>query len=402
MSAPHTDTNAASVPPEKQIRKVDFHLIPIPKNRRYNGTMKPEEQFVFSWRLNLVFATAATVSVMNLYYIQPMTVEIARYFNVTDDATSHIPTLAQAGYGCGIFFVSPLGDLIRRRELVLLLMTITTALSIGLALAKDIPMLEGISFLVGFFTVTPQICIPWTADLAPANIRAKAMSITLSGLIFGLVFGRVLAGIISNFASWRDAYWLAVGLQGAMTGILWLVLPDTPDKDIGLSYFQVLVSMVKFFYKYPTLVQAGATSFFTSAVFAGFWTTLTYLLSNPPYHYDSLDIGLFGLLGIIGALLAPQWGRLVDRIAPWFGQIIGVFICLVAMLVALGGASINIGAVGPHEVGWIGWSGGSNVLREKMTDLSPEALTEGMRKKKADVEVKGGEKDAEVRAPTAG
>ncbi len=40
------------------------------------------------------------------------------------------------------------------------------------------------------------------------------MSITLSGLIFGLVLGRVLAGIISNFASWRDTYWLAVGLQG--------------------------------------------------------------------------------------------------------------------------------------------------------------------------------------------
>jgi hypothetical protein len=40
------------------------------------------------------------------------------------------------------------------------------------------------------------------------------MSITLSGLIFGLVLGRVLGGIMANFASWRDTYWLAVGLQG--------------------------------------------------------------------------------------------------------------------------------------------------------------------------------------------
>jgi len=61
--------------------------------------------------------------------------------------------------------------------------------------------------------VTPQICIPWTADLAPSNRRARAMSITLSGLISGLVLGRVLAGIISNFASWRDTFWMAVGLQ---------------------------------------------------------------------------------------------------------------------------------------------------------------------------------------------
>jgi predicted MFS family arabinose efflux permease len=62
--------------------------------------------------------------------------------------------------------------------------------------------------------VTPQICIPWTADLAPAATRASAMSITLSGLIVGLVMGRVVAGVLADLVSWRDSYWLAVGLQG--------------------------------------------------------------------------------------------------------------------------------------------------------------------------------------------
>jgi hypothetical protein len=30
-----------------------------------------------------------------------------------------------------------------------------------------------------------------------------------------------------------------------MTVILWLALPDTPDKDIGLSYFQVVSQFLK-------------------------------------------------------------------------------------------------------------------------------------------------------------
>lgn len=164
-----------------------------------------------------------------------MLVEIGRDFGVADEIVSRVPTLAQAGYGCGIVLISPLGDLVRRRQLVLLLFTLCTVLSIALARATSVEMLEGISFVVGVLTVrpssccsspeahtsqvSPQICIPWTADLAPSNIRAKSMSITLSGLITGLVLGRVLAGIFAQFTSWRDTYWFAVAIQG---GESWL------------------------------------------------------------------------------------------------------------------------------------------------------------------------------------
>lgn len=268
LSRPSRTLTPISLPTDRITRKLDFGFLPIPKNRRQDPNLQSEEQFIFSWRTNLVFAAAATVSVMNLYYIQPMLVQIASDFSVNYETVSHVPTLSQGGYGCGILLISPLGDLVRRRQLVLLLMFLTCTLSIGLALARNIQMLEALSFVVGLLTVTPQICIPWTADLAPSTRRARAMSITLSGLITGLVLGRVLAGVISNFVSWRDTYWMAVGLQGAMTVVLWVALPDTPDKDIGLSYLGVLLSMGRLMLRYPTLVQAGIIAFFSSSVFA--------------------------------------------------------------------------------------------------------------------------------------
>lgn len=74
--------------PGLAIRKKDFGFLPIPKSKRHDPNVPPEEQFGFTWRMNLVFAGAAvsgrvpesgsdrkTVTVMNLYYIQPMLVE---------------------------------------------------------------------------------------------------------------------------------------------------------------------------------------------------------------------------------------------------------------------------------------------------------------------------------------
>ena len=65
-------------------------------------------------------------------------------------------------------------------------------------------------------TVIPliaQIVLPLTADMAKPEKRAQALAITLSGLTLGVLVARVLSGTITNYSSWRNVYWMAVGLQ---------------------------------------------------------------------------------------------------------------------------------------------------------------------------------------------
>lgn len=51
-----------------------------------------------------------------------------------------------------------------------------------------------------------------------------------------------------------------------------------------------------------------------------------------------------------------------------------------AMVAFVGTALLVLLARGPHETAWIGWRGGRQLLKkEKLTDLSPEAITEGIR-----------------------
>jgi hypothetical protein len=40
-------------------RKREFGFIPIPKSKRHDPTLKVHEQFVFTWKMNLILAGAA-------------------------------------------------------------------------------------------------------------------------------------------------------------------------------------------------------------------------------------------------------------------------------------------------------------------------------------------------------
>jgi len=46
-------------PSTKEIRDRDFGFLPIPNSRRHDPNLKSHEQFIFTWKVNLVLAGAA-------------------------------------------------------------------------------------------------------------------------------------------------------------------------------------------------------------------------------------------------------------------------------------------------------------------------------------------------------
>jgi predicted MFS family arabinose efflux permease len=93
--------------------------------------------------------------------------------------------------------------------------------------------------------------------------------------------------------------------------------------------------------------------------FSVFWTTMAFLLSGAPYHYNDLTIGLFGLIGAAGALCANFAGRWADR--RWTKSTTLVFAALMAVsflalwwgrhslaMIFVGILLLDIGAQGLH------------------------------------------------------
>ncbi|KIJ14980.1 Drug:H+ antiporter-1 family protein [Paxillus involutus ATCC 200175] len=336
-----SETLVDKVEDERLVPSTDFGFLPVPKRLRYD----PNKPFHFGLLLNASFGFASTFTVANLYYCQPLLIEFSKSFDITYDEVALIATLIQAGYATGLMLISPLGDLVRRRQLVLLLVFASTTLTIGLAITPNLRAFEAICFLIGVVNVTPQILMPLAADLATPERRASALSMVLSGLLFGVLIARVLAGVIGNFNTWRIVYYMAIGVQCFVLVGAYFILPDYPAKNHDLTYFKIMFSMAKYAVTEPLVIQTAFINVASSACYTAFWVTLTFLLGGAPYHYSTLDIGLFGLVGILGVLVGPFIGRLIDRLIPWYATLVATFLLLAFQAVQAAAGGINVSAV---------------------------------------------------------
>lgn len=176
--------------------------------------------------------------------------------------------------------------------------------------------------------------LPLVGDLAPAHRRATALSIVASGLVLGLLFARLLSGIIAEYSGWRNIYWLSLGLQYLICLLLWAFMPDYPQMNTDISYLTTLISIVRYLFTSPVLIQATLMGFFLSATFTSFWTTLTFLLSGSPYHYSTVTIGLFSLAGLTPMFIGPFYSRyVIDKVVPHVSILISLTILLAGICI---------------------------------------------------------------------
>ena len=82
-----------------------------------------------------------------------------------------------------------------------------------------------------------------------------------------------------------------------------------------MSYARLLRSLWNLAVHEPVLREVSLFGAFTFGTFQLFWVTATSFLSSV-YHFHSDIIGLFGLVGVVGALTASLVGKYADKGSP--------------------------------------------------------------------------------------
>ncbi|MCK8499904.1 MULTISPECIES: MFS transporter [Myxococcus] len=305
-----------------------------------------------------LMAAASGATAANLYYNQPLLGDIGRDLGASGGMLGLVPTLTQVGYAAGMLLIVPLGDSLERRRVIVTMSALVSLALVGAALAPTLPWLVIASFLVGATTVVPQLLVPFAAHLAPAAQRGRVVGTVMSGLLIGILLSRTAAGFVGTHLGWRAMFWLAAGFMLLLAVVLRFTLPSQPPVA-AMPYPELMRSLVHLARTEPVLRIHAVLGALTFGAFSVFWSTLALYLESLPEHYGPQVAGLFGVIGVVGALIAPVVGRYADSHG---GRRINMFAIGVLLLsfvvmwplgrwlwgIALGVVLLDLGVQGNH------------------------------------------------------
>ncbi|WP_239495067.1 MFS transporter [Pedobacter yulinensis] len=280
----------------------------------------------------LLMAFCTGLIVANIYYCQPLVILIAKEFNIPEHIAGRITYLTQAGYALGLFLLVPLGDMFERKRQILVITGLASFSLLLAALARNFLLLQAVSFLIGACSIVPQLILPMAANLSDDRSRGQNIGVVMSGLLVGILASRAVSGSIGFWLGWRAVYYLAAAICVSLIVLMAARFPKSQPSFRG-SYGSLMRSMFSYIRTEAMLREASLINFLAFAIISGFWTVMVLFLANPPYSFQALEIGLFGIAGAAGALAAPLVGKLSGGRNPRRNLMIGFLLQLLSIAI---------------------------------------------------------------------
>ncbi len=256
---------------------------------------------------------------------------IATSFDVSESAVSNVPLFTQLGYAAGLLFIVPLGDMVPNMKILNIDFIILILFLFLAAVSPTLWVLIGSSFFIGATSSIPQMFVPMAAELSDEKNKGKSIGIVMAGLLIGIIGSRVISGLVGEQFGWRTMYYVAMVIMVILFILLYYKLPRLHPHFEG-SYGGLMKSLWTLFKREPALRLAAVRGALSFATLSAMWTTLVFLLADS-FGFGSGITGIFGLLGIGGALGSTIVGRLNDRVSKnrmiWTAVIMLIFSWLV-------------------------------------------------------------------------
>ena len=263
------------------------------------------------WR-RLLLAVVCGVAVASVYAAQPVLEVMGRDLGVPAELTGWIVATGQFGYLLGLLLLVPLGDVVaNRRRLIAGHLAVTAVGMLLTASASEAWMAFAGLAAAGLFAVVVQTTVAYATSVSLPAERGRNIGVVTSGVVVGILGARVATGALAEVWGWRSIYAVLAVLSLGLATLVLAVLPPEERHDRSAGYRQALVSLKELFTERLFLTR-GLIAFFLFASFGTLWSGLSLPLAGSPWQLSESQIGLFGIVGLAGALGTARAGRWAD------------------------------------------------------------------------------------------
>jgi predicted MFS family arabinose efflux permease len=292
--------------------------------------------------LMALLALTAFVIAGGIHYQTPMLAAIAADLDADAAAMGWVPTLSFAGMFVGIVLLVPLGDRIDKRRIILVKIVLLTAAQAVMALAPSIGVLAAASFVTGVVSSLAQSMVSIIAEAARPQERGRAVGTLMTALFLGILFARIAGGFMASHFGWRSSYMLSTALLLPVVALLFARLPHT-KATTHASYGALMRSVLALLLNQPDIRRVALVQFLLGICYGGFWAVVSPMVTAL-HRLGPAQVGLIGIPGAAGILVARPAGRWTDRSGPM--KVVTTALCtMAAAWVAFGFSAWSMVAV---------------------------------------------------------
>ena len=153
---------------------------------------------------------------------------VSQELQLTADRLGLIFSFALAGMMAGAMLLAPVSDIIGRRKLIILSITLVGVSILFTANATTLTEFIILRFISGLGAGAMLACqAALAAEYSPEKYRSLSVASTTAGYPLGATMTAVVAGFIMPEYGWRGMFWFGGGVTLAMGAVAWLFIPES-------------------------------------------------------------------------------------------------------------------------------------------------------------------------------
>ncbi len=251
---------------------------------------------------------------VDLYVTQPLLPQFRELFGAAElmvSLTVSAPVLAVA---LTAPLVGLLADAVGRKRVIVAAMLGLALPTTMAATASSLVQLIMWRFLQGLFIPgIIAVAIAYISEESPRHSVGATMATYVTGTVIGGFAGRFIVGTAAPYWGWRIAFVVlgAITLAAALT--TWWLLPRS-TKFVRQSNAAAAFQSMRRHLHNRQLLATYAVGFNVLFCLVGAFTYVNFYLAEKPFFLGPAALALIFAVYLIGAVITPFAGRILDRI----------------------------------------------------------------------------------------